>query len=428
MRSADLSYIDLGYHFAMGDTRVRLGQDGRLSSVGAGASPQLLKETGEYRVSGGPHQNFLFTRHSADDRQRARVLMMGELVNRMSVVEIINLVTSTHWTGELHVESPEGTRVLTIAQGALKHARSEIERERIGELLVRAGLLERARLVELLPKKAVDQRFGQLLVQRGLLDEEQLFKQLQQQTEAIFYASMLVESGMYWFIAPPPSAAPPPTTFHLSIQGLLMEGVQRIDEMALYRERIPHNRVYPAEKPSAKRDGLDASMLALLDLCNGARSIDELIRLSGIGEFLTIKAVYNMSRSGQLQIRRGPTLDGVATRRMVRQFNEIVRDVFVVVATYGAMERASRALSSWLVQSPHALVLGEQVDVDGTLDPAQVIDLLQRASSDDPMQDLHRGLHELAAYALFVASNGIPRNEERALARDVNHRLTFLQL
>ncbi|MDB4973902.1 MAG: hypothetical protein JWN48_2243 [Myxococcaceae bacterium] len=412
----------------MGDTRVRLSQDGRLSPVGAMEAPKLLKETGEYRVFGGPHHSFLLTRHIEDVTARARVLMMGELVNRMSVVEIINLVTSTNWTGELHIESPEGTRVLTIAQGALKHARTEIERERIGELLVRAGLLERPRLVELLPKKPSDQRFGQLLVSRGLLDEEQLFKQLQHQTEAIFYASMLVESGMYWFVAPPDGAPPPPTTFHLSIQGLLMEGVQRIDEMALYRERIPHNRFYPAEKPNAKREGLEPSMLSVLEQCNGARSVDDLIKLCGIGEFLTIKAVYNMSRTGQLTIRRGPTLDGVATRRLVRQFNEIVRDIFVVVATYGAMERASRALSSWLAQSPHAAVLGETVDIDGTLDPSQVIARLQKVSGDDPMQDLHRALHELAAYALFVASNGIPRTEERALARDVNHRLTLLQL
>jgi hypothetical protein len=92
------------------------------------------------------------------------------------------------------------------------------------------------------------------------------------------------------------------------------------------------------------------------------------------------------------------------------------------------MERASRALSSWLASSAHVGVLGDTVDIDGTLDPAQIIARLQKASSDDPMQDLYRGLQELAAYALFTASNGIPRTEERALARDVNHRLTLLTL
>ncbi len=412
----------------MGELRVRLSQDGRLAATAPDSAPRLLKEPGDYRVFPGPSQSYLLTRHTDDPRARGRVLMMGELVNRMTVVEIINLVTSTSWNGELHVVGPEGTRVLTIAQGALKHARTEIARERIGELLVRAGLLEREQLEQLLPKKPADQRFGQLLVQRGLLDEEQLFKQLQSQSETIFYAAMLVESGLYWFVAPPENAPAPPTTFHLSIQGLLMEGVQRIDEMALYRERLPHNRFFPAAKEGAKRDKLEPAMLAVLDLSNGARSIDDLIRATGLGEFLVVKAVYTLMRGGQVALRRGPSLDSAATKRLVRQYNEIVRDIFVVVATYGSMERTSRALSSWLASSSHARVLGDEVDIDGTLDFAMITARVESLSSDDPMQDLHRALHETAAYALFIASNGIPRNEERTLSRDVNHRLTQMKL
>lgn len=412
----------------MAETRVRLSQDGRLSALGPDTAPKLLKDPGDYRLCNGPNHSYLFVRHSDDARVRGRVLMMGELVNRMTVVEIINLVTSTSWNGELHVEGPEGARVLTIAQGALKHARTEVGRERIGELLVRAGLLERNQLEQLLPKKPADQRFGHMLIQRGLLDEEQLFKQLQSQTETIFYAAMLVESGLYWFVVPPENAPAPPTTFHLSIQGLLMEGVQRIDEMALYRERIPHNRFFPAAKKGAKRDKLEPSMLAVLDASNGARSIDDVIRVTGIGEFLTVKAVYNLLRGGQLALGRGPTLDSAATKRLVRQYNDIVRDIFVVVATYGSMERTSRALSNWLAGSPHAKVLGEAVDIDGSLDFAAITPRVEALSSEDPMQDLHRALHETAAYALFLASNGIPRNEERTLSRDVNHRLSQLKL
>jgi Domain of unknown function (DUF4388) len=411
----------------MGETRVKLGQDGRLVAV-TESSAKLLKDAGDFRVFDGPNQSYLWMRHSDDPRAHGRVLMMGELVNRMTVVEIINLVTSTSWNGELHITGPEGTRVLSIAQGSLKHARTEVGRERIGELMVRAGLIERAQLEQLLPKKPADQRFGQLLIQRGLVDEEQLFKALQQQTETIFYASMLVEAGLYWFVLPPENAPAPATTFHLSIQGLLMEGVQRIDEMALYRERIPHNRFFPAAKEGAKRDKLEPASLAVLDASNGARSIDDLIRSTGVGEFLTVKAVYNLLRGGQLALRRGPTLDAAATKRLVRQYNDIVRDIFVVVATYGSMERTSRALSNWLGSSPHAKVLGEEVDIDGTLDSVVVTLRLEAMSSDDPMQDLHRALQETAAYALFIATNGIPRNEERTLSRDVNHRLTQLKL
>jgi hypothetical protein len=409
----------------MGESRLRLSADGRFSESGPGS--RLLGEPGEYRLEAGPNGAYLLERHSEDARSRGRVLMAGELVSRMRVVEILNIITSAQWSGELHVSGPEGVRVLLIALGALKHARTGVESERIGEQLVRAGLLERAELTRLLPDKPADERLGQLLVRRGLLREEQLFKELQQQTEAIFYAAMLVESGMYWFVTPPEHAAAPAVTVHLPVQGLLMEGVQRIDEMALFRERIPHNRFFPNASSGARREALDGSALLVLDLCNGARSINDLSRLSGLGEFATLKIVYHLSRGGQVQLRPAPTLDAIAVRRMVRLFNDIVRDIFVAIATYGSMERTSQALSLWLAQGAHSKIVGEQVDIDGTLDASDVLARLAAQSGEDPMQELHRALHELAAYALFLASNGLPRQEERALARDVNVRLNQLR-
>lgn len=416
----------------MGTVRVGITPEGRLVDEGARGpserAPARVLEAGSYRLERGPNESALLVRARDDPRERVRVLMAGELVNRMTVVEIMNIVTSAQWSGELHVVCAEGARMLTMAQGALKHARTEVERERLGELLVRAGLLERTELLRLLPEQLPDERFGQLLVRRGLLKEEPLFKQLQLQTEAIFYGAMLVESGMYWFVAPPENAPVPATTVHLPVQGLLMEGVQRIDEMALFRERIPHNRFYPASVASARRDKLDATSLSLLSLCDGARSLDDLNRASGLGEFMTLKVVYNLVRGGQLKLRSGPTLDAAAARRMVRQFNDIVRDIFVVIATYGSMERTSRALSDWLASGAHAQVLGPQVDIDGTLDAAQVLERIGQLTSEEPLQELHRALQELAAYALFLATNGLLPQAQRTLTRDVNHRLNQLKL
>lgn len=408
----------------MGEARVRIGTDGRLAE--SGGSSRLLREPGDYRVAVGPGGNYLLTRHGEDGAARTRVLMAGELTGRMSVVEILNIITSAQWSGELHVAARDGARVLLIAQGALKHARTEVEAERIGEQLIRAGVLERAALEELLPQKGPDERFGQLLVRRGRVGEERLYGELQQQTEAIFYAAMLVEHGTYWFVAPPDGAPAPATTVHLPVQGLLMEGVQRIDEMGLFRERIPHNRLFPVAT-GPRREGLEPAARNLLELCDGTRNIDELSRKTSLGEFSTLKLIHTLLRSAQLELRAGPTLDIASVRRLVRQFNDIVRDIFVVIATYGSMERTSQALGHWLSSGPLVGLVGERVDIDGTLDAKEVLARLEQHGGHDPLQELHRALHELAAYALFLASIGIPRQVERTLARDVNARLNQLR-
>jgi hypothetical protein len=242
---------------------------------------------------------------------------------------------------------------------------------------------------------------------------------------------LLEERGLYWFVAPSEDAEVPAATVHLSIQGLLMEGVQQIDEMGLFRERIPHNGLYPTAIPNPapnKVEKLEASALELLPLCDGTRNIDDLARARNSGEFPTLKAVYALLRAGLIQLRRGPMLDPNGARRLVRAFNDLIRDVFMVVATYGRMAMAREALSAWLANGAHGQVLGEEVDIDGTLDPNRVIGLLEAGALEDPMTALHQALHELSAYALFVASTGLPRSEEQALARDVSLRLKNLHL
>ena len=119
---------------------------------------------------------WMLSRLTSEGKVRGRVLMMGELVSRMTVVEIINLVTSANWRGELHIVGPVGRRVLTVDQGALKHAQTDFESERLGQVLVRAGVVQRDALASLLKQKSPDQRFGQMLVERGLLDQGTLFK------------------------------------------------------------------------------------------------------------------------------------------------------------------------------------------------------------------------------------------------------------
>ena len=357
--------------------------------------------------------------------------MMGELIHRMTVVEIINLVMSSNWRGELHLVGAAGRRVLSVDQGALKNARTDVEPERLGEILVRAGLRQRAQLAALLHEQSAERRLGQLLVERGLVAQDSLFKQLQHQAEIIFQGALLEERGMYWFVAPTDEADTPAATVHLSIQGLLMEGVQQIDEMGLFRERIPHNGFYPTivpNAPKAKAEALDASTLELLLLCDGTRSIDDLARARNLAEFPTLKAVYDLLRAGQVQLRRGPRLDPQVAQRLIRQFNELIQDVFMVVATYGRMDATRRALADWLQSGPHAAVLGNQLDIDGTLTASQVIARLEASSSDDPMTALHLALQELATYALFIATNGLERSEEQSLSRDVTLRLKAMTL
>lgn len=420
---------EVRYHVLVNQHRLRFGRDGRVEVDNEGSVPELWSAPHGYDARQGPGGTWLLSPHTPRRDARWRVLMMGEIVTRMTVLEVINMVMSANWRGELHIVGKAGSRVLTIDQGALKHAKTDEEGERIGEVMVRAGHLSREDLTLLLPQKPPDKRFGQMLVELGKLSQDTLFRQIQQQAETIFYAALVEEAGYFWLLAPPDNAPPPPTTLHLPVQGLLMEGVQRIDEMALYRERIPHNQLFPVRSADGRpRAKLDEDADALLRLCDGTRNVDELSRTTSLTEFPTLKLLYSLLGSGQIKLLSGPSLDWDVASRLIRQFNDIVRDIFLAVATYKSMEQAHTALSRWLSESPHRAVLGEVLDVDGTLDANKVIAHIESAPVDSPASRLHSALHDLSSYALFIAGGALPRHEEEALTRDVNHRLKQLKL
>ncbi|MFM2418540.1 MAG: hypothetical protein RL385_3263 [Pseudomonadota bacterium] len=352
--------------------------------------------------------------------------MMGELVSHMTVVEIVNIVTSTNWRGELHIAGGSGRRTLAVDRGALKHATTDVAAERLGERLHKAGRISPEFLAPISEVPLTDRELGLRILEAKVLTEAVLFDELRRQAEAVFYAGLLETKGTYWFVARGVDAAPPPMALHLPIQALLMEGVQRIDEMALFRERLPHNRLFPFVPPDARKPGNDAATNAVLVLCDGKHNIDAIAVKTALGEFPTLKAVHGLLRSHKAQLLSGPTVDPREVTRLVRFANDVMRDIFLAIGTFGRMEIAQRTVSHWLADSRHVGVLGDRVDVDGTLDRTAVQTLLETLGSDDPMGLLYHALQELCAFALFTATQHLPRPEEQQLARHVHHRLKRL--
>jgi len=358
----------------------------------------------------------------------ARLQMAGEILNRMSVMEIINIVATSNWRGDLHIVSPEATRVLIFDQGALKGARSDAPVDRLGEVLFRGGFLDRDKLKSLVSATG-EKRLGELAVERGYLDAAQLYQALQRQAEETFFNALLMAEGFYAFLVDDEDEDPASTTVHLSVQGLLMEGVQRIDEMALFRERIPSSALCPkriADAPSPKK--LDDASLRVLEHCDGDTSIDDLGRRTGLGEFGVTKAVYQLLQQKLVALQAARRVDPTRVVALVGRFNEILQDIFLAVATYGGLDQTRATLDAWIQGSGYGPYFGPGVDDFGAIDGEFVAKALEGVDMEHPLEALHQALHELAAFALFSATTALPRDQELSLARDVNARLKAIRI
>jgi hypothetical protein len=402
---------------------------GAIRPAGADAERRLKQHAGRYRlVVDAP--GLVILRESANaapGRASTHVAMAGELLTRTSVLEVVNIIATAGWRGELHVLDGISKRVLAIDQGALKSANSDDPDDRLGQVIYRHGVVSRTQLDELLAAVSREKRLGQLLLERGILTQEQLFTQLKRQIEQIFHNALLTHSGHYVFLVPDDDAEPPVHSVHLPITQLLMEGVQRIDEMALFREKIPNDDLRPIVQPRATRLTLDENAQLVMQYADGQRTVEDISRESGLGQFMTVKAIYGMMQQGAIVLKPKKALDVEAVTKLVRSFNDVLRDIFMAVATYGGIDQTRSTLEAWIHGSGYSTIFGD-VEEDGSIDLPRVLDALAHTEAENPVEALHQALHELAAFALFAATTTLPRDQELTLSRDVNTRLKRIRM
>jgi hypothetical protein len=207
-----------------------------------------------------------------------------------------------------------------------------------------------------------------------------------------------------------------------------MEGVQRIDEMALFRDKIPSGHMCPEVRVGAPERKLETTAQTVLAYCDGQRTIEDISRTSGLGEFETTKAVYHLLQAGQVTLRSGPKIEAADVTRLVARFNEVMQDIFIAVATYGGVAQTRATLDAWIQGTGYTPYFGTGVDDFGCIDPDVVFGALANVDHERPLESLHQALHELAAFALFSATTTLPRDQELALARDVNSRLKAIRI
>lgn len=359
----------------------------------------------------------------------ARVLMAGEILNAMSLFQIIEVIGERNWQGDLHVLAADGsTFELTFDQGALTHARSNHPEDRLGELLLREEVITRQQLTDMLWEVNAERRLGQVCLDLGVLDRETLFTFLQKQVEDIFHRTLLVPDGGYVFNTPDPGRVPSDLKVHLPVRMLLMIGVQRLDEMELYRQIIPRGDVCLEPVIAPDSADLDDAQMAVIAASDGDTTIIQIARDSGLGEFAATKAAYHLVKRRIARVRARSRIDEALVRRVTEAFSDIMRDIFLAISAAGDPAPSRQMLQAWITGSGYDGYFGDRVVDDGTIEPDRVLANLQAARDDDPVAGFHHVAHELVSFALFCAGSALPRDDELRLSRQVNRRLQDIKI
>jgi len=204
---------------------IRVGSDGRVE-----ASPEALERLSEgvFTLLSGPSRLLLGVSRERPDAPSARAVLAGDLA-RVSFSEIVSLLVHSRASGVLRVIGASVTRRVIFEDGEVRGASSERVGERLSEVIVRMGLIKQAEMDTIRRQAGGGRRAGRLAVERGLLSERELWNAVQEHVTTIFQAVLLESQGC--FLLSDESAGDAPTVPGLSAEGLLMEGIRRLDEL-----------------------------------------------------------------------------------------------------------------------------------------------------------------------------------------------------
>ncbi|WP_282754378.1 DUF4388 domain-containing protein [Desulfuromonas thiophila] len=290
---------------------------------------------------------------------------LGEL----GVADVLSFLNMFRKTGVLYLELADGARQIFFQEGEIIFALSERVEEDLGETLCQTGRLDRATLAQVRSELTGEWTLAQLLVKKNLVAPRDLWLATRYQVETIVYGLFASDQqGGACFVAGDPGRDDI-VRLSMSTQNLIMEGLRRVDERALYLRRL---RSFEAQLSYSGRSPTDLAEeeKRLLSFIYGApATVADLVVRSGLAEFDALRLLYQLAEKKMVDVAAAapaPLAEDVA--ELVELFNELLRLLCQAVAQReftAELQQALRVLPSPLRELFRGVVLAQDGSVDG---------------------------------------------------------------
>jgi hypothetical protein len=411
------------------DELCRIDARGEAHPIGAVASQRMRARAGAYRVLPSP-KHVVFMRYTGEDGRRdaedgAIVRIAGEVTLPGALCDVLALLAQTGWRGELVVEDDDRVRSVFFDNGNVVGASTTVDDERIGAVLYRYGALDGAQRDELVTLAKAGRRFGEIALELGYLTRESLYAHISKQIQEIVFATLTVGDGTFFFLDGFDEARL--VSHHtLSANALLMDGVTRMDELRYFRLKIPSGEHVPVRLSG--RGAAPDEFTKLFESIDGKQSVEELGRVTGLGEFETTRALYALVQSHHVAIHP-PRVSGGPTA-LVSAANGALREVFAAASEKQKAAEVRESLASFAVGAGvyDMLFRGAGPDQAGALDPDRVAqNAVVVAGGGDPDHILKQMLHEYVSFALFSVGAALGSEAEAEITHRVGPNLSTLR-
>jgi len=225
-------------------------------------------------------------------------------LSEASLPDVLQLLAMGKKSGCLSVTHRQNFGYIYFDKGRICYASIVNRRDRLGDILVKNGLITQAQLDQCVAvqNRQRDKRLGEILVEREFIAREELHRYIRIQIEEAVYYLFTWNQGTFNFEA---DVAPDEQDFQVSInpESLLLEGARRVDEWSLIEKKIPSfDLVFEVDRNRLQESAaeLTVEQETLVRLIDGKRDVAGLVDESGLGEFDAGKSLYGLITAGFL--------------------------------------------------------------------------------------------------------------------------------
>jgi tetratricopeptide (TPR) repeat protein len=218
----------------------------------------------------------------------------------VSLADICQLISLGRKSGCLTLTDRSNFGYIYFEDGRVVYAFVLNRPDRLGELLVKNGLIEPDDLTRAMEEqgKESQKRLGDILLEMEAISESTLEKWVAIQVQEACYHLFTWDQGTFHFKPDEFPDRDQVLLVALNTDGLLMEGARRVDEWSVIEKEVHSlDLVYKVirEPEGVELDGNQKRLLPLLD---GTRTVREVVDESGLVEFETGKAVFELVKAG----------------------------------------------------------------------------------------------------------------------------------
>lgn len=233
-------------------------------------------------------------------------VIMGIVGNlrTMQLEELLQWLSQSKKTGTLEFKGDKVEKKIFFKDGLILASASNRPEEYLGHFLVSHGLISEqalAKAIEL--QEMTGMLLGKILVQKEAIGEKELHRMLRLKTEESIYDIFSWTEGEFHFVDDviPESAMVP---MALDVTGIVMEGVQRVDEWRRIRAAVPGGDCIPVAVAQFDTRKLDPGEKQILELVDDSRTVEDIRLETHSSEFHVCRVLFRQQQEGKLKIVR----------------------------------------------------------------------------------------------------------------------------